>query len=60
MQHVEEIKKKLYVDDLVTGRTPVQEVHKKKEILVELFEEVSFRLHKWKSNVKELEQNEQS
>jgi hypothetical protein len=35
-------------------------VHKKKEILVELFEEVSFLLHKWKSNVKELEQNEQS
>jgi hypothetical protein len=59
-KHAEEIEKELYVDDLVTGGTSVQEVHEKKEASVEIFKEASFHLHKWQSNVKELEQNEQS
>ena len=59
-KHAEEIEKELYVDDLVTGGTSVQEVREKKEASVEIFEEASFHLHKWQSNVKELEQNEQS
>ena len=50
----------MYVDDLVTGGTSVQEVREKKEASVEIFKEASFHLHKWQSNVKELEQNEQS
>ncbi|CAB4042409.1 Hypothetical predicted protein, partial [Paramuricea clavata] len=33
---------------------------REKEASVEIFKEASFHLHKWQSNVKELEQNEQS
>ena len=59
-KHAEEIEKELYVDDLITGGTSVQEVREKREVLVEIFKGASFHLHKWQSNVKELEQNEQS
>jgi hypothetical protein len=59
-KHAEEIEKELYVDDLVTGETSVQEVREKNEASVEIFKEASFHLHKWQSDVKELEQNEQS
>ena len=59
-KHAEEIQKELYVDDLVTGGTSLQEVREKKEISTEIFEQASFHLHKWQLNVKELEQNEQS
>ncbi|CAB4016409.1 Hypothetical predicted protein [Paramuricea clavata] len=59
-KHAEEIEKELYVDDLVTGGISVQEVREKKEASIEIFKEASFHLHKWQSNVKELEQNQQS
>ena len=59
-KHAAEIEKELYVDDLVTGGTSVHEVREKKEISVEIFKETSFDLHKWQSNIKELEQDEQS
>jgi pentose-5-phosphate-3-epimerase len=53
------IEKELYVDGLVTGGTLVREL-REKEASVEIFKEALFHLHKWQSNVKELEQNEQS
>ena len=59
-KHAAEIEKELYVDDLVTGGTSVHEVREKKEISVEIFKEASFDLHKWQSNIKELEQDEES
>ena len=59
-KHAAELEKELYVDDLVTGGTSVHEVRVKKEISVEIFKEASFALHKWQSNIKELEQDEQS
>ena len=47
-----------YVDDLVTGGTSIQEAREKKEVSSEIFKQASFQLHKWQSNVEELEQNE--
>ena len=35
-------------------------MREKKEISIEIFKEASFDLHKWQSNIKELEQDEQS
>ena len=58
-KHATEIERELYVDDLVTGGTSVSEV-REKEVSAKIFKEASFDLHKWQSNVSELEQDEQS
>ena len=52
---VEEIRKNLYVDDLMSGGATIAEVKEKKSRAIEIFEDATFRLHKWHSNVKELE-----
>lgn len=52
---VEEIRKNLYVDDLMTGGATINEVNEKKNQACEIFEDAGFKLHKWHSNVKELE-----
>jgi hypothetical protein len=52
---VEEIRKNLYVDDLMTGGATITEVKEKKSQAREIFEDATFKLHKWHSNVKELE-----
>ena len=52
---VKEIRKNLYVDDLMTGGATVTEVKEKKIQASKIFEDATFKLHKWHSNVKELE-----
>ena len=52
---VKEICKNLYVDDLMTGGATFTEVKEKKIQASEIFEDATFKLHKWHSNVKELE-----
>ena len=52
---VDEIRKGLYVDDLMTGGATVDEVKEKKTESTEIFEDATFRLHKWHSNVESLE-----
>ena len=52
---VEEIKKSLYVDDVITGGETTEKVHKLKESAVAVFGEAQFELHKWHSNEPELE-----
>jgi hypothetical protein len=52
---VEEIRKNLYVDYLMTGGATITEVKEKKSQAREIFEDATFKLHKWHSNVKELE-----
>ena len=47
---VEEIKKSLYVDDVITGGETTAKVHKLKELAVTAFGEAQFELHKWHSN----------
>ncbi len=59
-KQADEIEKELYVDDLVTGGTSIQEAREKKEVSSKIFKQASFQLHKWQSNVEELEQNDQS
>ena len=57
---VEELQKGLYVDDLMTGGTTTTEVREKKTKAVEIFEDATFKLHKWHSNVETLECDERN
>ena len=52
---VEEIKKGLYIDDVITGGEMTEKVRKLKESAVAVFAEAQFELHKWHSNKPELE-----
>ena len=52
---VEEIKKSLYVDDVITGGETTDKVHKLKESAVAVFGEAQFELHKWHSDEPELQ-----
>jgi hypothetical protein len=54
---VAELRKSLYVDDLLTGGQTITQAEDRKERTVEIFEDASFKLHKWNSNVSELEVN---
>ena len=50
-----EIEKSLYVDDLISGEPTQAKAETVKSALVEIFAKGTFELHKWHSNVKELE-----
>ena len=52
---VEEIMKSLYVDDVTSGTDTVDQARNLKEVSVTVFGEAGFELHKWHSNVPELE-----
>ena len=52
---VTELRKNLYVDDLLSGGVTVGEAQYRKEHAIEIFEDASFTLHKWHSNVPMLE-----
>ena len=56
---VKENRDGLYVDDLMTGGESVETVTTKREKAIEVFEDGSFKLHKWHSNVTSLEKNVQ-
>ena len=43
---VEEIRKNLYDDDLMTGGATIAEVKEKKSQASEIFEDATFKLHK--------------
>ena len=52
---VKEIEKSLYVDDLVSGGPTMQAAQGVKAGAINVFGQASFKLHKWHSNVPELE-----
>ena len=52
---VQEIKNSRYVDDLITGDTTVEGAQQLKHRAVEIFNRAKFTLHKWHSNILELE-----
>ena len=54
---VAELRKSLYVDDLLSGGQTIAEAADRKEKVVEVFEDATFKLHKWNSNASELELN---
>ena len=45
----------MYVNDLITRGNNLEEVEEVKQSSVQLFKKGSFNLHKWNSNVPELE-----
>ena len=55
---VREVRKSLYVDDLISGKSTVSEAKQLKSETIEIFADATFTLHKWHSNVPELESNE--
>ena len=57
---VSEIKKNLYVDDLISGGTTTSRAKEMKTAAKEDFADGTFELHKWHSNVPELESPETS
>ena len=52
---VKEIREGIYVDDINMGGNSIAEVKKLKEASIIIFEAGWFTLHKWHSNMKELE-----
>ena len=52
---VQEIENGLYVDHIITGGSSVETVRELKHKTTEIFGKVTFQLHKWHSNVPELE-----
>ena len=52
---VAEIERALYVDDLISGGATVEEACNVKEVSTTIFSEAAIQLHKWHSNVRELE-----
>ena len=57
---VTELKKDLYVDDVITGGSNKEEADKVKEEAKEIFSKGSFTLHKWHSSLPSLEEINQS
>jgi hypothetical protein len=53
---VVELKKSLFVDDLMGGKTTVEQAQTTKDDAIEIFNDATFTLHKWRSNRRELEE----
>ena len=52
---VREIEKSLYVDDLISGGENEIEAEQLKSKAIDIFSDATFDLHKWHSNVRDLE-----
>ena len=52
---IEEVRRSLYVDDLISGGNTQGEARNLKESAMSVFQEAKFKLHKWHLNVPELE-----
>ena len=52
---VAELRRCMYVDDLLSGAQTVEQAKEKKNRSIEVFNDAKFTLHKWNSNVVELE-----
>ena len=54
---VAELRRSLYVDDLLTGGQSTSQTQERKEKAVGIFSDATFQLHKWHSNIKQLEED---
>ena len=57
---VEEIERSMYVDDLITDGESVKQALEAKQMAREILSEATFELHKWQSNVWDLEADNSS
>ena len=55
---VAKLRRSLYVDDLISGKPTAEEARQLKQGAIEVFADAKFKLHKWHSNVAELEGSE--
>ena len=56
-EEVSELRKSMYVDDLISGKTTVEQAKQLKEKAEMIFSDATFALHKWHSNEPELEES---
>ena len=56
-EDVERIRRSLYVDDILSGGQDTTEAKQRKTTAIEIMDDAKFKLHKWNSNVSELEDN---
>ena len=56
-EDVDELKRCLYVDDIISGGETVEQAKERKEAATVILEDATFKLHKWASNVRALEDN---
>ena len=52
---IEEIRRSLYVDDVISGGYTIEEMQQFKDTAIQVFKDAGFSLHKWHSNEKQLE-----
>ena len=52
-----ELRHSLHVDDLLTGDQTIQEGQKRKKKATEILGDATFKLHKWHSNIEQLERD---
>ena len=52
---IESLRKSLYVDDLLSGGLTLEKARERKNCAIEIFSDAKFTLHKWSSNMTELE-----
>ena len=52
---VEHLRRSMYVDDLISGGLTIEEAKTRKDVAREVLEDATFELHKWGSNVPQLE-----
>ena len=57
---VARLRRSMYVDDLLTGGQTVQQVQMRKERAQEILHDATFELHKWNSNIPQLEETASS
>ena len=55
--YVERLRRSLYVDDILTGGQDITQAKQRKSTAIEIMDDAKFELHKWNSNVPELEDN---
>ena len=57
-EEVDHLRRSMYVDDLLSGGSTVEQATRRKEISREILQDATFELHKWSSNVPQLEVDE--
>ena len=55
---VAELRKSLYVDDVISGNQTVEQAQRTKQVATEIMSDATFELHKWNSNEPQLEDND--